>query len=423
MDHPRFTLRLRTLFALAVLAAAAALMAQGCESKSPTRPVLPPLSRVVVTPSSDTVQVGEVRVFTAIAYDTLGAAVPNAGFDWTSTDTRVVTINGQGRALGVGEGTAFVIAAAGGFSDSATVAVFPDTGWILQPSNANGANLNGVFFQPDGQSGWAVGAGGKIVHTTDTGVDWAAQVSNSGFTLNSVWFTTASEGWVVGAAGTVLHTTSGGSIWTRMTNVGASENLTDVYFAAPDTGWAVGSNGAIVRTFDRGGTWTKVNPTAFTLHSVAFAGTRDGWAVGDNGVILGTHDRGLTWFVVQPSVTTQSLRGVWRRSEALAFAAGQQGVTPRTVKPAADSTRWELQNAGAQFQLEGVYYPSDLIGYAVGANGGVGAVLRTDDGGVTWTPQVSHATFKLNDVFFVDPLHGWAVGDAGTIVHTARGGH
>jgi len=66
---------------------------------------------------------------------------------------------------------------------------------------------------------------------------------------------------------------------------------------------------------------------------------------------------------------------------------------------------------------------SDLIGYAVGFDAALGGmVLRTDDAGLTWQAQSSRTQSRLNDVFFVDALRGWAVGQAGTIIHTSRGG-
>jgi photosystem II stability/assembly factor-like uncharacterized protein len=111
---------------------------------------------------------------------------------------------------------------------------------------------------------------------------------------------------------------------------------------------------------------------------------------------------------------------VWRRSESLAWTAGDQGVVPRT-RAFVDSTAWELENAGASNQLEGVCFPNDLIGYVVGYRD-VGAVLRTDDGGTTWQTQIANTQFRLNAVFFVDDRRGWAVGDNGTIIHTGTGG-
>jgi len=405
------------LLALAVLVGASA----GC-GKSSVAPVIPPLSRVTLDPPLDTLRIGDVASFVATAYDMLGNAVSGVSFGWVSGNPGVFRVDRLGRVFGVGEGTASLFVTAGGRSDTALVTVFPDTGWFVQPSSANGADLFGVSFRPDGATGWAVGEGGTILKTANAGASWEMQASHTAFNLHSVWFTSDLEGWAVGAGGTVLTTRNGGTLWTRLSNVNAGEVLMDVTFAARDTGWVVGSNGTILRTFDRGAHWSETRlATAFTLNGVAFAGTRDGWVVGDGGVIGGTHDRGLTWFVV-PSLTSQPIKEVRRRSEAQAYAAGSQGVVPRTVS-SPDSTAWQLRNAGSNFQLEGVSYPTDLIGYAVGADAALGGtVLRTDDGGNTWEVQAAHTGTRLNDVFFVDALHGWAVGQGGAIVHTARGG-
>jgi photosystem II stability/assembly factor-like uncharacterized protein len=397
-------------------------LAAGCDDK-PTEPiVIPPLSAVVVTPAFDTLRIGETSQFSAAAFDTGGAPVSGASFQWSTSNAAIATVSAAGRARGVSEGNAYIVAELGGFRDSALVSVYPDTGWFFQTSNASGADLHGVFFLADGRTGWAVGDAGRIVRTLDAGDIWTLRVSGTSFNLRGVWFTSALEGWAVGFNGTVLQSTNGGTSWRRLTNIPVSDNLMDVFFATPDTGWVVGGNGAILRTFDRGDTWTLFRvPSTGTLQSVAFAGTRHGWAVGDNGVIAGTHDRGLSWFRV-PAITADDLTGVSRVSVDSAFAAGAQGVTPRAI-PGPDSVAWQLLSAGANNQLEGIHYPTARTGYAVGFNAGVGgAVLRTDDGGVTWLPQVSHTQARLYDVFFVDLLRGWAVGSGGVIIHTARGG-
>jgi photosystem II stability/assembly factor-like uncharacterized protein len=413
----------RLIVALAAPIVLALVLLAGCGTSGNPLAPLPPLSSLTISPPTDTVRVGETIQFAVTALDTNGAPVNGTGLSWNSTDPTIFTVSGSGRVRGVGEGSALLIASASGLSDTAFVSVFPDTGWFQQTSDANGADLFGVFFMPDGRTGWAVGASGTIVHTDDAGATWERQSSNTGVVLNSVWFTSATQGWAVGANGTVMFTANGGGTWTRLDNavVQSSELLKDVCFATADTGWVVGTNGTILRTFDGGASWNQQHPTAVTLESVSFSGTRDGWAVGGGGIILGTHDRGVSWYLVQPAVTVQPLLAVARRSATQAFAVGQQGVAPRTVATP-DSLAWELRTAGAQFQLEGVYYPTDLIGYAAGSNGGQGAILRTDDAGVTWDAQTSRSNVPLNDVFFVDALRGWAVGDAGTIVHTARGG-
>lgn len=415
----RFARQWTRLPCLCATAAAALSLISGCGKNPVAPPALPPLSAIVITPVSDTVQVSQTKLFKAVAYDTLGAPVQGASFVWQSLDPTVFSVSSLGLVRGVAEGVGRLVASASDRSDTVTVSVYRQSGWYTQASRTT-ANLNGVYFQADGRAGWAVGSSGVIVATRDAGETWSLQVSYTSFNLNAVWFTGRDSGWAVGNNGTVRRTTDGGQNWANVT-VPASENLMDVVFATRDTGWVVGSNGVILRTTDAGGTWMKTYPTTLTLRGVSFDASGDGWAVGDAGVIVGTHDRGQKWFVVQPAVTSLQLRGVWRRGEEQAWAVGTAGVAPRTARVVPDTTRWELHNAGTSFDLEDAHFPEDLIGYAVGYNG-AGAALRTDDGGMTWQSQTSNTQSRLNDVFFVDALRGWAVGNGGAIVHTSRGG-
>lgn len=417
----------RAPLALAGLALLAACFAAGC-GDSPSQPTPPPtpLSRVVIgtggdtLATRDTLTVGSVVQYSATPYDTAGVAAPGVDVDWASSNAGVFTVDGTGKITATGEGVALLIATASSVADTIEVLVLPATsGWFIQSSSTT-SQLNGVFFQPDGRRGWAVGTAGTIVATTDAGQTWGAQVSNSSFNLNGVWFTGPNDGWVAGNSGTILHTTNGGTTWTRMTNTGTGLNLMDVYFATPDTGWAVGQNGVVLRTFDGGTNWSQQTLVGSQFNSIHFAGTRHGWIVGDNGQIWGTEDRGLNWDP-EPSITSADLRAVWRRSYLVAEAGGSGGAAPRTVDNAG-APQWELRNAGASNDFYGVMFPTDLTGVAVGVNG-TGIVLRTDDGGVNWSQQSPNVAGTLRAVYFVDELRGWAVGDGGRIIHTGTGGY
>jgi photosystem II stability/assembly factor-like uncharacterized protein len=412
-------MRRNRLALAALLTASCAAMFTGCSCGTSTvAPPLPPLSAVQVTPTLDTLVVGSQRQFTAVALDTNDAVVSGAGFGWSTSNAGVATVNSNGLVTAVGEGVVQVIASAGGFSDSATVAVYFQPGWYAQPSGTTNS-LWGVFALPDGREGWAVGDAGTIVHTTDAGVSWGTQVSTTSFSLRSVWFTSAQVGYAAGYGGTVMKTQNGGTSWTRLLT-GATANFNDVCFADAAHGWAVGANGIIARTDDAGVTWTKTFPTSNELQGVSFSDTSNGWAVGQGGVIVGTRDGGRSWYVVQPAVTASALYTVWRRSDTEAWAGGAAGVNPVTVATP-DSLQWTLGSFGALNTIHGLVIGTSLIGYAVGTNG-PGLILKTVDGAVTWQPQVSNSAQALNDVWFVDPLRGWAVGTGGRIVHTSRGG-
>lgn len=408
---------------LALAGALFVLLLAGCDSDNSVTPIPPgpPLSDLVISPATDTLQGSETQQFTAQAYDTLGAPI-TAPLTWYSTNTDVFTVNTGGLVTGRGEGSANLVVTSGGQSDTAIVYVYPDTGWILQP--AGGASLNGVFVLADARTGWAVGDGGRILKTTNAGAFWGQEPSNTTSNLNDVWFTSDGTGWAVGDGSTVLRRTS--NAWSRLASanpIGA--NLNAVVFVDPDTGWIAGDAGTIARTFDGGATWSEINlPTSFNFNGIARTGARGGYAVGNGGAIAVTHDQGVTWYMMS-TPTTQALTSVTPLGANGAIAVGATGTVLTTTPAGPDSAVWQLvvPSAGANNQLEGVHAIGGSLVFAVGLNAGSGGtILRSDDGGTSWQTQASRTSFRLNDVYFVDTQRGWAVGEGGVIVHTARGG-
>jgi pyruvate/2-oxoglutarate dehydrogenase complex dihydrolipoamide acyltransferase (E2) component len=70
--------------------------------------------------------------------------------------------------------------------------------------------MQGIDF-PTTAIGFAVGSGGRILHTTDAGTTWVDQTSGTSANLNGVSFAgDALTGVAVGDGGIILRTTNGG---------------------------------------------------------------------------------------------------------------------------------------------------------------------------------------------------------------------
>lgn len=413
--------------AFALLLAAAAFLS-GCSSNKLLQPMPKPLSRVTLSLHADTLTVFGQRQFVATAYDTFNVATGGVVIGWQSNDPAVCTIDYTGLATAVGEGSALIIASANGKSDTAHVYVKSGVqGWYPQVS-ATVQNLNGVYFLADGHTGFAVGAAGTMVMTTNAGADWAPHTSGTGLDLASVWFSDVTTGWAVGVAGTLVKTTNTGATWAQQVNLSTTANLQCVRFVDARHGWIVGggggvSGGFVARTGDGGLTWTTQPLGGAVFYGVAFADTLNGWVAGAGGVVYGTHDGGANWYLVQPAITAQPLRGVARVSNALAWAVGSQGTILSTAATV-DSFAWQRPPAslGANYQLNAIHMVSATTGWIAGSDLGVGAILATTDGGVTWPPQTASSNLALNSIYFADGLRGWAVGAGGRIVHTSTAG-
>ena len=179
--------------------------------------------------------------------------------------------------------------------------------WAWQNPLPQGNAIHAVRFAADKLSGWAVGADGVILHTSDGGFRWEEQKTPAPVPLYGLYVRDAKRAVAVGARGVVLTTDDGGARWTlrpvgeRRKNAPAiregANHLFGVAFA-PDAvhGWAVGSYGEILKTADGGRTWVmQTSGVRAHLYSVAFADPSNGVAAGADGALVVTHDGGQTW--------------------------------------------------------------------------------------------------------------------------------
>ena len=136
--------------------------------------------------------------------------------------------------------------------------------WTFQPfyfdGNEGGANDVFFFDQNTGLvSGSVFDGRGAIARTTDAGMNWSTLFFDQ--TIEGVAFPTAASGFAVGAVGRILHTTDTGATWIDQTS-GSTANLHDVTFASDALkGIAVGDNGTILRTTDGGEPLPTPTPT------------------------------------------------------------------------------------------------------------------------------------------------------------------
>jgi len=122
---------------------------------------------------------------------------------------------------------------------------YDGSSWYEEDSPV-GSSYNGIYMI-NNKIGWAVGASGLIVNSSDGGSTWAKQTSPTSYALNDVFFLNVSEGWAVGNSGVILHTTNGGKIWT-IEGAGLTTNmLRAVQFTSSKNGYVLGNNGTLLK--------------------------------------------------------------------------------------------------------------------------------------------------------------------------------
>ena len=299
------------------------------------------------------------------------------------------------------------------------------SGWKRQASGTT-ADLRGVQF--DGANdGWAVGANGTIVATTDGGTSWQPRASGYGGWLDDVAFTGSGNGWAVSAQGAILATTDGGASWATQV-AGGPGPLSAVAAVDATHAWAAGgtavAQGRVLATTD-GSTWHDQDVgDCERLLDIAFSDEDHGWAAGFAGTIIATTDGGATWRSQVPgdvSVDNATFTSVDFVDDSHGWIAGFYGgssmrdVVLRTSDGGAHWTRCSLGQSGTQ--LQSVTFVDDEHGWATAQYRSQPVVLTTTDGGTTWR-ALARGRQRL---VATCPGGGrvWAVGDGGMIVALA----
>jgi photosystem II stability/assembly factor-like uncharacterized protein len=210
--------------------------------------------------------------------------------------------------------------------------------WTRLRSRARLAGLGGVSFVSRSR-GWAAGAVGQVVRTTN-GTTWKGQRMGLSTTqLTDVCMLSARTGYVVGDFGTVLRTTNGGKKWVRryvtIAELGTENDLHGVDFVSASRGWAGGSyplggsdyGGFIVGTTNGGRTWTLSDYAEDAITGIDFLNRNRGFAcsVGD-GVDAGLYesdDGGASWVLCDIDQGFPAALNDVRMSLRSGFAVGE----------------------------------------------------------------------------------------------------
>jgi photosystem II stability/assembly factor-like uncharacterized protein len=297
----------------------------------------------------------------------------------------------------------------------------------------------------DAQHGWAVGALGAILRTTD-GSTWSnRKTSFTDEDLHGVEFVDDLHGWAVGQ-GHLFRTGDGGQTWARIA-AGTDFSFNTISFINADEGWAGGvydwtSQSALMHTTDGGDTWSFV-PTGdevwtFDIAKVQFLDADHGWILQNYaGQMARTTDGGATWHVLDTGgmtgtsdVTFLDTQRGWLVGQASQTVDGTPiGKTAYTTDGGVTWTADGAAYSGGYTTATRVAFGDTQNGYAVGQGG---CVQRTTDGGVTWqqvdlaaqTPPLPFhvTTADYKDVVATDAMHAAAVAGNGVILRTADGG-
>ncbi|MFM9947780.1 MAG: YCF48-related protein [Saprospiraceae bacterium] len=291
--------------------------------------------------------------------------------------------------------------------------------WIPKASGT-GNHLYDLHF-PSSATGYAVGASGTVVKTTDAGENWNALAINTSEDLHAVYFTDETTGFVAGDVH-AFKTVDGGDHWAELT-LPSGYSFRDLLFLDSQTGFCIGGNGLIFKTTDGGATWAPKTPvTLRIMSSIHFPTPQIGYAVGTGygWAYLKTTDGGESWTEIPINTPVPNLSNL----EAVFFTAPDKGFIggwyiSAFVATSNGGSNWISLDDSSEPQLYAIHFPTQTHGYAVGWHG---RILNSTDGGNTWSQQIYEDGISLYAVQFTDEHTGFIVGDNGLILKTGNGG-
>ncbi len=290
------------------------------------------------------------------------------------------------------------------------------TGWFQQNSNCN-TTLGAVAFL-NADSGFCVGGFGKILKTTNGGINWDSVDTPFTIHLFSVVILNSNEVLTCGVDRTVLKSTNFGANWYRITNINDGYNLYHMEFTNEIVGYIASESGVILKSTNSVDSWFSLDspyPFAQAFNGLSFLDINTGHVVGYGltfgSPIVRTTDGGMSWIrYLNPTQTP--LYSVKMFNYDIGLIGDNYGL----LRTSNGGVNWIETSVPASFCTD-ISFPTSKIAYAVGSN-----IIKSTDSGINWTEQQIPTTEYFNGVCFINENTGYAVGQNGTILKTTSGG-
>ena len=301
---------------------------------------------------------------------------------------------------------------------------------ILQSPTDN--TLRKLYFI-DSTKGWAAGAAGTIIHTTDGGENWVVQNSTVETFIVEIFFLNQDLGWAITLKETppfgtsILKTTNSGADWVAEDFPVVNSIIYTIFFFDSVNGIIGGRGlssppGNIAYTFDGGNTW--LNPEIdsnmvynFPVYEFNFYNRQFGYACGGRidlaGVIWRTTNYGLNWSAIGTSPDEIFDIFVFDSLNAITLSGDPEGLFGiANIRTSDAGINWTVDSLA----ITGLSFAIDFRTASEGWSASGDKFLFTSDRGESWIEKDVPGISTIYDMQFLDTGTGYAVGDSGVIL-------
>lgn len=218
----------------------------------------------------------------------------------------------------------------------------------------------GIHFI-DENYGWAVGAGGAIIYSTNGGVNWDTAKSPTNNVLLNVHSYNGQDIVASGYNGTIVRSTDKGINW-QLVSSGVAENLWEIKMVNDTLGWVCGTGPSLLRTTNAGETWNIISTgyNSFNYWALDYLDKYILYVAGSDGNILKTTNGGSSWQLLQTGFG-KSLYRIVVFDTLRIVAGGEMGWVAYTFD---GGTTWNYSTAGGE--IDAMAFANDSVGYIAG---------------------------------------------------------
>ncbi|HNI38460.1 MAG TPA: YCF48-related protein, partial [Pseudomonadales bacterium] len=197
--------------------------------------------------------------------------------------------------------------------------------------------LMDVWFR-DAQTGYAVGAFGEMIMTTDGGTTWvsiADRLNNPDRNHLNAIVGKDNLMYIAGEAGHVYRSTNAGASWTQLESPDPENgSFFAINVVSDNEVFIAGLRGVMYRSVDRGANWKQIAETLHkNINTVFFVDKDTVLAVGNDGAFLRSRDGGRTFQenVRKNRLTVASVTAAADGNYILVGAGGVEIVPPASL--------------------------------------------------------------------------------------------
>ncbi len=293
-------------------------------------------------------------------------------------------------------------------------------------------------FSYEGIYGFYCGKNGVIGKTTNSGINWVLQHSQTTYDLHAIYFQNWNIGWAAGGYiennlwghMIILKTTNGGTNWIVQKDEPTDFYYpTSIYFLNESYGFAAcqgnnggGTTGGVLKTTNGGTNWVMISGSK-PASKIVFTNTNTAYTISkrwedynniDTAIVYKTTDMGQNW--------STSFRKQFHTFKNIVFINQNTGFLQADSSYSAISSYYKTTDAGnTWFLLSSGHtghlsstFPSESMGWAVGNQ-----IFRSENGGINWTLNPVTPTSQLGCLYFIDSYNGWSGGLNGALYQSA----